>query len=73
MGTDYGYAGNGPPPKVPPPSIFAGEQRLKTLETSPRLEDLEFIAAYPRNTESPLIRFIVDMAQTVSTFDATAK
>jgi DNA-binding transcriptional LysR family regulator len=56
-----------------PPSIFAGEQRLKTLKTSPRLKDLEFIAAYPRNTESPLIRFIVDMAQTVSTFDATAK
>ncbi len=55
-----------------PPSIFAGEQRLKTLETLPRLEELEFVAAYPRNMESPLIRFIVDMAQTVSTFDAAA-
>ncbi len=55
-----------------PPSIFAGEQRLKTPETSPRLEDLEFVAAYPRNTESPLIRFIVDMAQIVSTFGAAA-
>ncbi len=56
-----------------PPSIFAGEQRLKPLDALPQLEDLEFIAAYPRNTESPLIRFIVDMAQTVSTFDAKAK
>jgi DNA-binding transcriptional LysR family regulator len=55
-----------------PPSIFAGERRLKTLETSPRLKDLEFVAAYPRNTESPLIRFIVDMAQTVSTFYGAA-
>lgn len=56
-----------------PPSIYAGEQRLKTLETLPRLEELEFVAAYPRNMESPLIRFIVEMAQTVSTFDAAAK
>ena len=55
-----------------PPSIYAGEQRLKILETLPRLEELEFVAAYPRNMESPLIRFIVDMAQTVSTFDAVA-
>ncbi len=54
-----------------PPSIFAGEQRLKTLEASPRLQPMEFVAAYPRNTESPLIRFIVDMAETVSTFDVT--
>jgi DNA-binding transcriptional LysR family regulator len=53
-----------------PPSIFAGDQRLKTLETVPRLKDQEFVAAYPRNTESPLISFIVDMAQTLSTFDA---
>ncbi len=52
-----------------PPSVFAGEQRLKTLRATPRLDDMEFVAAYPRNTESPLIRFIVDMAQTVSTFD----
>jgi DNA-binding transcriptional LysR family regulator len=56
-----------------PPSIYAGEQRLKTLETLPRLEELEFVAAYPRNMESRLIRFIVEMAQTVSTFDAAAK
>jgi DNA-binding transcriptional LysR family regulator len=55
-----------------PPSIFGDEKRLKTLETAPQLEELEFVAAYPRNMESPLIRFIVDMAQTVSTFDATA-
>lgn len=55
-----------------PPSIFAGDQRLKTLETSPRLEDQEFVAAYPRNTETPLISFIVDMAQTLSTFDVAA-
>ncbi len=53
-----------------PPSIFAGEQRLKSLETSPRLDDLEFVVAYPRNSESPLIRFIVDMAQSVSTFNS---
>ena len=45
-----------------PPSIYAGEQRLKTLETLPRLEELEFVAACPRNMESPLIRFIVEMA-----------
>ena len=56
-----------------PPSIFDSEQRLKTLKTLPRLEELEFVAAYPRNMESPLIRFIVDMAQTVSTFDAAAQ
>jgi DNA-binding transcriptional LysR family regulator len=55
-----------------PPSIFAGDQRLKTLETVPRLKDQEFVAVYPRNTGSPLISFIVDMAQTLSTFDAPA-
>ena len=55
-----------------PPSIFAGDQRLKTLETVPRLKDQEFVAAYPRNSESPLISFIVDMAQTLSTFDVAA-
>lgn len=55
-----------------PPSIFDGEQVLKTLETVPRLEELEFVAAYPRNMESPLIRFIVNMAQTVSTFNPTS-
>ena len=51
-----------------PPSIFAAEQRLMTLTTEPRLSDLEFVAAYPRNMASPLIRSIVDMAESVSTF-----
>ena len=51
-----------------PPSIFAAEQRLMTLTTEPRLSDLEFVAAHPRNMASPLIRSIVDMAENVCTF-----
>ena len=54
-----------------PPSIFAHEKHLKTLETRPRLSDLEFVAAYSRNTESPLVRSIVNIAGDVSTFRTT--
>ena len=52
-----------------PPSIFADERRLKKLETKPRLLDLEFVAAHSKNTESLLVRSIVEMAENVSTFE----
>ncbi len=51
-----------------PPSVFAGERRLKALATEPKIADLDFVAAYPRNTDSPLIRAIAEMAVEVSTF-----
>ena len=51
-----------------PPSIYDREQRLRTLTTAPRLAALEFVAAHLRDTASPLTRFVVDMARTVSTF-----
>jgi len=53
-----------------PPYIFEAEQRLITLTTDPQLSDLEFVAAFPRNMDSPLIRSIIDMAKSVSTFRA---
>ncbi|MEK9752126.1 MAG: hypothetical protein VW338_02790 [Rhodospirillaceae bacterium] len=45
-----------------------GDRRLKALATEPRIADLDFVAAYPRNTDSPLIRAIAKMAVEVSTF-----
>lgn len=54
-----------------PPSILHEERargQLRLLETEPPLDELEFQAVHPRNAESPLIRYVVDMAREVSTF-----
>ena len=54
-----------------PPSILRDERdrgELRLLETAPRLDDLEFQAVYPHNAESPLVKFVTEMARHVSTF-----
>ncbi len=54
-----------------PPSVLRDERdrgELRLLETAPRLEDLEFQAVYARSAETPLIKFVVEMAHHVSTF-----
>lgn len=54
-----------------PPSVLRDERdrgELRLLKTAPRLDDLEFQAVYPRNAETPLIKFVVEMAHQVSTF-----
>jgi len=58
-----------------PPSVLRDERdrgELRLLETEPRLDDLEFQAVYPRNAETPLIKFVADMAHEVSTFGLKA-
>ena len=58
-----------------PPSVLRDERdrgELRLLETAPRLDDLEFQAVYPRNAETPLIKFVADMAHEVSTFGLKA-
>ncbi|MBT3658585.1 MAG: LysR family transcriptional regulator [Rhodospirillaceae bacterium] len=58
-----------------PPSVLRNERdrgELRLLETAPRLDDLEFQAVYPRNAETPLIKFVADMAHEVSTFGLKA-
>ena len=55
-----------------PPSVLRDERNrgeLRLLETEPRLEDLEFQAVYPRTADSPVIRFVSEIARQVSTFD----
>ena len=58
-----------------PPSVLRNDRdrgELRLLETAPRLDDLEFQAVYPRNAETPLIKFVADMAHEVSTFGLKA-
>ena len=55
-----------------PPSIFSGERHLVTLDTQPKLSDLEFVAAYPRNIKSFLVSTIVKMAESISTFRSSS-
>ena len=51
-----------------PPSIFKAEKQLMILTTEPNLSDLEFVVAYRRNMSSPLIRSIIEIEESVSTF-----
>jgi len=56
-----------------PPSVLRDERdrgELRLLKTVPRLEDLEFQAVYSRNAETSLIKFVIEMAHHVSTFQA---
>ena len=58
-----------------PPSVLRDERdrgELRLLETAPRLDDLEFQAVYSRNAESPLIKFVAEMAHRASNFRPNA-